>query len=104
MKILPIIQNTNRSIKEASVRFKNAYHTGYNDANTYSREHNYGSIRRAYGISKGVTKEIAKATTIDDLPYIAGAIGFLTPIPLASPVMLGLGKIAQIVIKRLHKP
>ncbi len=104
MKILPIIQNTNRSIKEASVKFKTAYQTGLNDASTYSKQHNYGRIRRAYGISKGVTKEIVKAATIDDLPYIAGAIGIITPIPLASPVMLGLGKIAQVIIKTLHKP
>lgn len=104
MKILPIIQNTNRNIKEASVRFQNAYRMGYNNANIYSKQHNHGNIKRAYGISKGVTKEIVKVTTIDDLPYIAGAIGFIAPIPFASPVMLALGKIAQIVIKRLHKP
>lgn len=104
MKILPIIQNTNKNIIDASIRFKRAYSTGYNNAQNYSKQHNQSKIQKAYGISKGVTKEIVKATTVDDLPYIAGAIGFLTPIPLASPVMLGLGKIAQIVIKRLHKP
>ena len=104
MRILPIIQNTNRNIKEASVRFKNAYHVGYHSANTYSKQHNLGKIKRAYGIGKGITKEIVKVTTVNDLPYIAGAIGFLTPIPFASPIMLALGKIVQIAIKRLHKP
>lgn len=104
MKILPIIQNTNKNIKNASIRFKNAYSEGYTNAQNYSKQHNQGKLKRAYGISKGVTKEIVKATTIDDLPYIAGAIGLMTPIPLASPVMMGLGKIAQIIIKRLHKP
>ena len=104
MKILPIIQNTNKNIANTSKKFKKAYSTGFNNANNYSKQHNHGKLKRAYGISKSVTKEIIKATSVEDLPYIASAIGFMTPIPLASPIMMGLGKIAQIIIKRLHKP
>lgn len=104
MKILPVIANTNRNIKQASVRFKTAYRTGYNNAKLYSQQHKYGSIKKACGISIGVTKEIVKTTTIDDLPYIAGAVGLMTPIPFASATMFILGKITQVIIKRLHKP
>ena len=55
MKILPIIQNTNKNIANTSKRFKKAYSTGFNNANNYSKQHNHGKLKRAYGISKSVT-------------------------------------------------
>lgn len=101
---MPIIKSTNENLRATSTRVRKAYSNGYNNAKQHSAKNNCGKFKTAYNISASVTKEIVKSTTIDDLPYIAGAIGLFTPIPLASPVMLGLGKIVQIMVKKLHKP
>lgn len=54
---------------------------------------------------KKLSAKIPRKVTIDNLPIVAGGIGLLTPIPFASVVLFGLGKLTQIVVKKfLHKP
>jgi len=104
MKIKPVITSVRQNIRTTSIRVSNASSTGYKIGMRTSKIHNQGRISTALNVGKGVTKKIVKTSTVDDLPYVAGAIGLLTPIPFASPIMLALGAAAQIIIKKLHKP
>ncbi len=103
MKILPVIQNTCSNMKKKSTRLSNASREGYQIALRTSKIHNQNNTAKFINIGKSVTKKIAKETTVDDLPIIGGAIGMLIPLPLMSPILLGVGKLIQLVYKRLHK-
>lgn len=104
MKILPIISNTCKNIDATSKRLANAGKNGYQIGMRTSKIHNQCEVATILNVSKGIGKKLKKETTIDDLPIIAGAVGLLSPIPFASPILLVLGKIAQVVVKSLHKP
>ena len=104
MKILPVISNTCQSIEATSKRLSNASKNGYQIGMRTSKIHNQCEVATILNVSKGIGKKFKKETTIDDLPIIAGAVGLLSPIPFASPILLVLGKIAQVVVKSLHKP
>lgn len=103
MKILPIIKSVGNDIKSTSKRVAIASTCGYNVAQRKSHIYKNGELVTLLNISRGVSKKIAKETTIEDLPIIAGAIGMLVPLPLASPVMLALGKAVQLVVKAFRK-
>lgn len=104
MKILPVITNTRRSIESTSKRLTKASKNGFDIGMRTSKVHKQCEIATIFNVSKGIGKKLKKETTIDDLPIIAGAVGLLTPIPFASPIMLALGKIVQVIVKSLHKP
>lgn len=104
MKILPIINNARQNMKTTSKRLSMASKNGFEIGVRTSKIHKKSEIGTMLNITKGVGKKLKKETTIDDLPIIAGAVGLLTPIPFASPIMLALGKIVQVIVKSLHKP
>lgn len=104
MKILPIIENTGRSVKNTSQRIAKASREGYSIGLRTSKIYKQGEASTLFNVGKSVKKQVCKNASIDDLPIIAGAIGMLIPLPLASPILLGLGKITQVIIKSLHKP
>ena len=104
MKILPVITNTSQNIGATSKRLSKAGKSGYEIGMRTSKIHKQCEIATILNISKGVGKKLKKETTINDLPIIAGAVGLLTPIPFASPIMLALGKVVQVIVKSLHKP
>ena len=103
MKIMPIIKSVQQDIKTTSQRISRAGKQGRSIGARVSQIYNSGDILTFVNVSRGVTRKIAKETTIDDLPIIAGAVGFLVPIPLASPIMLGLGIVAQAAVKAIRK-
>ena len=52
-----------------------------------------------------IGEKIPKKVTIDNLPIITGLVGLMTPIPFASVILFGIGKIIQVTVKKfLHKP
>ena len=104
MKILPIITNTCKNIESTSKRLSKASKNGFEIGVRTSQIYKQCEVSTILNVSKGVGKKLKKETTIDDLPIIAGAIGLLSPIPLASPILLALGKVVQLVVKSLHKP
>ena len=104
MKILPAITNTCQNLGATSKRVSKAGKSGYEIGMRTSKIDKQCEIATILNISIGVGKKLKKETTIDDLPIIAGAVGLLTPIPFASPIMLALGKIVQVIVKSLHKP
>lgn len=102
MKILPIISNTSKSIKETTIRVSRAGKSGYNIGLRTSKIHNNGETTTLLNISRAVGRKLKQETTINDLPIIAGAIGMLIPLPLASPTLLVLGKVVQVITKRIQ--
>lgn len=104
MKILPIITNTCKNIESTSKRLSKASKNGFEIGVRTSKIYKQCEVSTIFNVSKGVGKKLKKETTIDDLPIIAGAIGLLSPIPFASPILLALGKVVQLVVKSLHKP
>ncbi len=103
MKIVPIIKSLQQDIITTSQRISHAGKQGRNIGARASQIHNSGNVLTFVNVSRGVTRKIAKETTINDLPIIAGAIGFLVPLPLASPIMLGLGIVGQVAVKAIRK-
>lgn len=103
MKILPLFTETCKSIKHTSKRVSRASSAGYEIGMRTSKIYKASDTATIYNITKSVGRKVAQQTTIDDLPIISGAIGMLIPIPLASPILLVLGKVAQIGVKALHK-
>lgn len=54
---------------------------------------------------KRVKQRIPKKVTLDNLPAVATAIGFVAPIPFGFLIFGAIGKAIQIVAKKfLHKP
>ena len=103
MKIVPIVENTFTNIKKTSTRLSNAGRNGYHIALRNSKIHKQNEATTLLNIGRCVSKNMAKETTVDDLPIIGGALGMLVPIPFLSPILLGIGKIVQVVYNRLHK-
>ena len=101
MKILPLVVNTSKSIKETTVRVSKAGKNGYDIGLRTSKIYKKGDTATLLNISRCVGRKLKQETTIDDLPIVAGAIGMLIPLPLASPALLALGKVVQVVAKRM---
>lgn len=103
MKILPIFTETCKSIKHTSKRVAKASSVGYEIGLRTSKIYKSNDTATIYNVTKSVSRKIARQTTVDDLPILGGAVGMLIPVPFASPILLVLGKVAQLVIKALHK-
>lgn len=103
MKILPLFTETCNSIKHTSKRVSKASSTGYEIGMRTSKIYKTNDTATIYNVTKSVGRKVAQQTTIDDLPIISGAVGMLIPLPFASPILLVFGKVAQLVIKALHK-
>ena len=102
MKILPLVANTSRSIKDTTVRVSRAGKNGYDIGLRTSKIYKKGDTATLLNISRSVGRELKQETTIDDLPIVAGAIGMLIPLPLASPALLALGKVVQVITKQVR--
>ena len=103
MKILPLFAETCKSIKHTSKRVSKASSAGYEIGMRTSKIYKTNDTVTIYNVTKSVSRKVAQQTTIDDLPIISGAVGMLIPLPFASLTLLILGKVAQLVIKALHK-
>jgi len=98
MKILQPIKTVSSDIYGTTARIaragKNGYKIGKRSAKIYNNRL-YGT----YNITKSVGKKVAKETTLENLPVVAGAIGMLIPYPLTSVIFYIAGKIIQIGVK-----
>lgn len=98
MKIKPIVRNINHQIKQTPQRYYCAGKNGYCKGKSVAQENKHNSVHKMYDISVGVSKEVFKSASIDDLPPIAGLLGLCTPIPFASVAMYALGKVVQVAV------
>lgn len=102
MKILPIIVNTSRSIKDTTVRVSRAGKNGYDIGLRTSKIYKKGDTATILNISKSVGRKLKQETTIDDLPIVAGAIGMLVPLPLAALRFWHLAKSFKLLQNRFE--
>ncbi len=98
MKILPLVNGIKNDINISSKRLKNATLEGYNIGSRTAKVYNQNSFRKYLNITRSVGNKVVKGTTKEELPYLAGAIGMLLPLPLMSPIMLGIGFILRFSI------
>ena len=98
MKILPFT-NIKADVVSSSLRIKRASVYGYTLANRTAQVYRQNNAKRMFNITRSVSSKIIKGTTAKELPYFACAIGLLIPIPLISPILMGLGFIARSCMK-----
>ena len=98
MIILPVIKGIQNDIFFASCRLRNAAAEGYNIAERTSKIYKQGHVKKYVNVTRSVTDKVAKNTTKQELPYIAGAIGMIIPLPLMSPIFFGIGLIARFAL------
>ena len=95
MKILPLVKGVQNDIASSGARLKQATTDGYRIANRTSHIYKQGNVKKFINIARSISSQVGRGTTTKDLPYLAGAIGVLLPIPLISPIMMGLGFLAR---------
>ena len=98
MKILPLVKGIQNDITSSGVTLKRASVEGYNIAKVY----NQGAFRRYLNITRSVTSKVASNTSPKELPYVAGAIGMMTPIPFMGAIMFGIGLLARFSAPGAH--
>jgi len=96
MKILPLVKGIQKDITTSGSRLKGASVEGYNIANRTAKIYKQSKIKKYYNITRCVTNKVASRTTKQEIPYVAGAIGMITPIPFMSAIMFGLGYLIRV--------
>ena len=99
MKILPVINNIQKQVVDKSNTYKKAGRQGYSIGIRTSRMYKQNKFRTTINVTKGVMKN----TSSEDLPFVAGVIGLLLPVPMACVAFLVIGKIIQKGIKLAKK-
>lgn len=95
MKILPIINNEKNHLINTTYKIKELSKQGYDIANRTAGIYKKNKLQKYCGITRSVANKMWKHSTINDLPYIAGALGLFVPIPLVSPIAMGMGFILK---------
>ncbi len=95
MKVQLLVNDIKKDITSSGKRVKHASNEGFSIANRTAKIYKQNNLRRYYNITKSITGKIIKGTTVKEFPYLGGAIGMFIPIPLASPILMGLGFIAK---------
>ena len=98
MKILPLVNGIKKDMHLSEVRLKTAATDGYNIGCRTAKIYKQNRIRKYLNITRSISGKVIKGTTKDEIPYLAGALGMMLPIPLTSPIFLGLGLIIRFSI------
>ena len=91
MKILPLVKGIQEDISSSCTRLKKVAKNGYTIADRSAHIYKLGSAGKYWNAARSISDKIIKSTSKNDIPYIAGAIGMMLPIPLSSPLFLLLG-------------
>ena len=103
MKILPLVKGIQTDISSSGLRLKNAASYGYNIADRTAKIYHQSGFKRYFNVTRSITSKVVAGTTTKELPYLAGAIGLLIPVPLMSPVMMAIGFLARFVLSYAEK-
>ena len=95
MKILPIVNEIRNDVSSSGIRLKIATADGYRIADRTAKIYKQNKLLKYCNVTRSVSDKVINNTTRKDLPYIAGAIGMVIPIPLMSPLLMGLGFLAR---------
>lgn len=91
MKILSLTAEIQKDLTNSGIKLKQATTTGYSIASRNAQIYKLCNAHKYLNIARSIGDKILKNTTRKEIPYIAGAIGLLIPLPLVSPVLMGLG-------------
>lgn len=97
MKILPIVNDIKTDITTSGVRIKSAATDGYSVAERTAKIYKHNSLHKYINITRSIGNKIIKGTTVNELPYIGGALGMLVPLPLFSPLLMGVGIVVKYI-------
>ena len=100
MKILPLVKDLQEDITLSGMRIKKASIDGYNVANRTARIYKQSNVRKYINVTKTVSNKVVKGTTIREIPYLAGALGVIFPVPLTSPLFLEFGFLARFIVSK----
>lgn len=95
MKILPLVTDIKRDIAASGTRIKRASRDGYSIANRSAKVYGHGVLKRYFDITRSISNKIISGTTKQEIPYLAGAIGMMVPLPLTTPLFFGLGLLVR---------
>jgi len=99
MKIQLFVNGIKNSITSTGFRIRKASVEGYVLADRTAKVYKQNNIKKYYNATKSIAAKITKNTTADELPYLAGALGMLIPLPFASPILMGVGLVAKYIAK-----
>ena len=98
MKILPFANSIKNDVISSTLRIKRASVYWYNISDRTALIYRQNNARRLYNITRSVSSKVFKGVSYNDLPYIGGALGLMIPIPLMSPILMGFGYIARLLV------
>jgi len=95
MKILPLVKGISKDISSSKLRIKQAFTEGYTVASRSAKVYKHNDLHKYMNITRSISSKLIQKSTVNDLPYIGGAIGMAIPIPLLTTVGVALGIIAK---------
>ena len=95
MKILPLVKDIKSDITSSGVRIKIAAADGYSVGIRAAKIYKQNDFHKCINITRSISNKVFSGTTVKELPYIGGALGMLIPLPLFSPLLMGLGFMAK---------
>ena len=95
MKILPLVNTLKKDMAISSIHLKKATNDGIEVAKRTARIYRQGNVTKYINTARSISDKLIKGTNREEIPYIAAAIGFVTPIPMMSLVMMGVGYIIR---------
>ena len=95
MKILPLVNTIKNDVALSGMHLRNVAHDGIKIANRTAKVYHHGNVRKYFNAARSISDKVIKNTKREDIPYIAGAIGMMLPIPLTCPLFIGLGYILR---------
>ena len=95
MKILPIVNNIKGDIATSGMHLRKIAGSGYDIADRTAKIYKQGSLKKYINVARSISDKLVKNATINEMPYLAAALGMFIPIPLMSPILFGLGLIIR---------
>ena len=95
MKILPFTGSIKSDVVSSGARIKRASVYGYQIATRTAHIYKQSEAKRILNITRSVSSKVINGTTLNELPYLGGALGLIIPLPFASPILMGIGFLAR---------
>ena len=102
MKILPLVKGIQNDITSTSIRLKKASLDGYFIADRTSKVYRQCFAQKYINVMRSVTSKVVEGTSKQELPYLAGAVGMLLPVPFLCPIFFCLGLLTRIPSRGAH--
>ena len=91
MKILLLANELKNDVSSSGTKLKKITASGYDIAKRNAIIYKLGYTHKYYNATRCISDKLIKSTTKKELPYLAGALGLLIPLPFMCPILMGLG-------------